>query len=50
MLKARELLSETREGEASFYASDRPDDFGTLASRFLCQDMPAVREVDIERY
>ena len=49
-LKARELLSETREGEASFYASDRPDDFGTLASRFLCQDMPAVREVDIERY
>ncbi len=49
-LKARELLAEERQGEARFYASDRPDDFGILASRFLREDMPAVQEIDIEQY
>ena len=49
-LEEQDLLAAPRAGQAVFYASDRPEDFGTLASRFLRQDMPAVREVDIERY
>ncbi len=49
-LKARDLLAGDRQGQAQFFASDRPDDFGTLASRFLRQDMPAVQEIDIELY
>lgn len=49
-LKARDMLAEQRSGEARFYASDRPDDFGTLAGYFLRENMPPVQEVDIERY
>ncbi len=49
-LKARDLLAEDRRGEARYYASDRPDDFGILASRFLRENMTSVQEVDIELY
>ncbi len=49
-LERRDMLAEVRQGEAIYCASDRPEDFGTLASRFLRQDIPSVREVDIELY
>ena len=49
-LTSRDMLAGQRNGTARFYASDRPDDFGTLAGYFLQDPMPPVQEVDIERY
>lgn len=50
-LTAQDMLAEERMGEATFYASDQPSDFGALASCFLREPMEkAVLPVDIETY
>ena len=50
-LTDRELLADRPCGEATLYASDRPEDFGLLAATFLGQPLSgAVRAVDIEQY
>jgi glutamate racemase len=50
-LQEREMLAPEGDGGMSFYASDRPEDFGTLAGQFLQQDVGhVVQSVDIDRY
>ncbi|MBQ0037405.1 MAG: glutamate racemase [Clostridiales bacterium] len=50
-LKSTDMLAPERAGEAAFYASDRPADFGFLASQFLQQDVSrTVQPVDIDQY
>lgn len=49
-LESRDLLAEDRRGRALYCVSDRPEDFGLLAGQFLQEDVPSVREVDIEQY
>ena len=50
-LERLELLSDSRQGETTLYASDRPDDFGFLAGQFLQQELQGtVRSVNIEQY
>ena len=50
-LTDRELLADRPCGEATLYASDRPEDFGALAGQFLRRPLEsAVQHVDIERY
>ena len=50
-LERCDLLAEDRAGEATLYVSDRPQDFGVLASRFLREEVhDAVRCIDIEQY
>ena len=49
-LERRDLLAEDRRGRALYCVSDRPEDFGLLAGQFLQEDVPSVREVDIEQY
>jgi glutamate racemase len=43
-------LAEERCGTALYCVSDRPEDFGSLAGQFLQEEVPSVRQVDIERY
>ena len=49
-LEQRDMLAEERRGDALYCVSDRPEDFGLLAGQFLQEDVPSVREVDIEQY
>jgi glutamate racemase len=49
-LIAHDMLAEARRGDALYCVSDRPEDFGVLAGQFLQEDVPSVREVDIELY
>ena len=50
-LTDHDLLADRPCGEATLYASDRPEDFGLLAATFLGQPLSgAVRAVDIEQY
>ena len=44
------LASEERQGETVLYASDLSGDFRELAGQFLCEDIPQVLRVDIDRY
>ena len=42
---------ETRQGEAEFYVSDRPEDFERIASVFLGENLHrAARRIDIDQY
>ena len=42
---------ESRQGEAEFYVSDRPEDFERIASVFLGEDLHhAARRIDIDQY
>lgn len=52
LLKAQDLLAdENRQGEASFYVSDRTEDFERIASVFLQEDLHhAARRIDIDKY
>ena len=52
LLKAEGLRAEeTRRGSAEFYVSDRPEDFESLASAFLGEDLcRTVGRIDIEQY
>ncbi len=50
-LTAQNLLNEGGEGKTALYASDRPEDFGTLAQQFLGETLhQPVQPVDIEKY
>ena len=49
-LTANDLLAEDRQGETTLYASDLSGDFKELAGRFLQEEVPPVRPVDIDRY
>ncbi len=52
LLTERDLrCAEGRRGNASFYVSDRPEDFGSMASLFLREDLRHMaRRIDIEEY
>ena len=51
LLESRKTLAQEREGQASFYVSDRPEDFQRLASLFLQEDLSrTVEQIDIDRY
>ncbi len=50
-LECCDMLAENRAGETTLYVSDRPQDFGALASRFLRHEVhDAVKCIDIEQY
>ncbi|MBU5627857.1 glutamate racemase [Oscillibacter sp. MSJ-2] len=50
-LKARGLLGEHQQGEATYYVSDRVDDFEQIASWFLQEDLHhEANRIDIDRY
>ena len=49
-LTAEGLLAGDRPGETTLYASDLGGDFRELAGRFLQEEVPQVRPVDIDRY
>ena len=52
MLKAQELRnSESRQGEATYYVSDRVESFEETASWFLQEDLRhGANQIDIDRY
>lgn len=52
LLKARDLRArEDRQGTASFYVSERGEDFERIASVFLGEDLShAARRIDIDQY
>ena len=51
LLTAQNALAERKAGAASFYTSDRAEDFERLASLFLQEDITnQAREIDISRY
>ena len=52
MLKAKGLRADmSRQGEAEFYVSDRPEDFERIASVFLQEDLRhTARRIDIDQY
>ena len=52
LLKARDLRArEDRKGTASFYVSERGEDFERIASVFLGEDLShAARRIDIDQY
>ena len=49
-LAAKELLSDTRSGTTTLYASDISGDFEVLASRFLQKEVCRAQSVDIDKY
>lgn len=50
-LQRQNLCSDASQGDLSLYVSDRPEDFGALASQFLQQELRGtVNSVDIEQY
>ncbi|QNL44829.1 glutamate racemase [Oscillibacter hominis] len=50
-LKARGLLRDCQQGEATYYVSDRVDDFEQIASWFLQEDLHhEANRIDIDRY
>ena len=49
-LTAQDMLAQERPGETTLYASDLSGDFKELAGRFLQEEVPPVRPVDIDRY
>ena len=51
LLTGQKALAERREGAASFYTSDRVEDFEHLASLFLQEDITnQAQQIDISRY
>ena len=51
-LKAKDLLSDcAQEGTTTLYASDQPEDFGSMAKHFLQEELTSpVLQVNIDRY
>ena len=51
-LKAKNLLSDcAQEGTTTLYASDQPEDFGSMAKHFLQEELTSpVLQVNIDRY
>ena len=51
-LKAKDILSDcAQEGTTTLYASDQPEDFGSMAKHFLQEELTSpVLQVNIDRY
>ena len=51
-LKAKDLLADrAQEGTTTLYASDQPEDFGSMAKHFLQEELTSpVLQVNIDRY
>lgn len=50
LLARSDQLAEPSEGGASYYTSDRPENFARLAPLFLGEDVGSVEQIDITRY
>ena len=51
LLEKEDALSGREQGECSYYASDRVEDFERLASLFLSEDLhESAKEINIEHY